>query len=47
MNQLIKPTHLNIGDTIGVISPSAPMAGLVKQEWEEPLLRISFFPCPL
>jgi len=35
MNQLIKPTHLNIGDTIGVISPSAPMAGLVKRRAEQ------------
>lgn len=35
MNQLIKPTHLNTGDTIGVISPSAPMAGLVKRRAEQ------------
>ena len=27
--QLIKPTHLQKGDTIGIISPSAPLAGLV------------------
>lgn len=28
MTQLIKPKHLQKGDTIGVVSPSAPLAGL-------------------
>ena len=29
MKVLIKPSKLNLGDTIGIISPSAPLAGLV------------------
>ena len=29
MKRLIKPQHLQKGDTIGIVSPSAPMAGLV------------------
>ena len=29
MKRLIKPQHLQRGDTIGVVSPSAPLAGLV------------------
>lgn len=29
MVQLIKPMHLRNGDTIGIVSPSAPLAGLV------------------
>ena len=29
MKQLIKPTHLQRGDVIGLISPSSPMAGLL------------------
>ena len=29
MKKLIKPKHLRKGDTIGLISPSAPLAGLV------------------
>lgn len=29
MTKLIKPSHLQKGDTIGIISPSAPLAGLV------------------
>jgi len=29
MNKLVKPKHLQKGDTIGLVSPAAPLAGLV------------------
>jgi len=29
MKQLVKPKHLQKGDTIGIVSPSAPLAGIV------------------
>lgn len=32
---LIKPQHLKIGDTIGLVSPSAPLAGLVPHRAEK------------
>lgn len=40
MKELIKPPKLNFGDTIGIISPSAPLAGLVPHRTERAIKAI-------
>lgn len=35
MRQLIKPKHLQKGDIIGIVSPSAPLAGLISHRVEK------------
>lgn len=35
MNQLIKPKHLQKGDAVGLVSPAAPLAGLVPHRTEK------------